>query len=245
MGPSVRDVSGCGPQLAGGPEHAVAGLIADLHPVGRDAGVLQGFQHLRRMVGNVLGHLVQQILVCLPGLRNVLAGRVGEEVAVMEIDHQRHLRFRGAGGEFHDIVLAAPAAGRVHPYAETDGVDSLFFQDVQDIGLRPIAELERAAVLFHLRHPGDVGALGEGGRGDGLGRNYGIGLHGRDRIRSGTVAGGREKGGDGQDDSCAFHGFNSHRSVLLRGRSGRGGRPPRPNRRCRRRRGRPQGYRGP
>ena len=94
------------------------------------------------MVGDVPGHLVQIVLVGRPGLGNVLAGRVGEEVAVVEVHHHGKTGLVSPGSQAHDVVLPAPATFGIHPDAETYRIDSHLFQHVHDIGLRAILPLE-------------------------------------------------------------------------------------------------------
>jgi hypothetical protein len=98
-------------------------------------------------------------IVILPrgGLR--LLARIGPGVAVVKIDHDAKAHRLGALGHFHDVVLAAPAAFRVDPDAEADGIDSLVLQDLQAIlGLSVVAVKWRAG-RFHFRQPADVGAF--------------------------------------------------------------------------------------
>ena len=74
-------------QLAGRIDHPSPGLVPDLDPVDRHARRLQGLENFPGMGGDQGGHLVGIGLVLFPGRRGLLPGRVGEEIAIMEVDH--------------------------------------------------------------------------------------------------------------------------------------------------------------
>ena len=105
-------------------------------------------------------------MVC-PGLRYVLASRVGKEVAVVEINHQACLGIglhRPFCKEYH-ILLTAPASIWIHPYAKPDSVLLFPEHKVHDVLGAAGSVLPGLSVMLHLGCPADVGADNEGGFG--------------------------------------------------------------------------------
>ncbi len=62
-----------------------------------------------------------------PGCRDVLLLRVGPPVGIVEVDHHLHPEFFGAACHLQHILLGAPPATGVHPYAEPDSVHPVIF----------------------------------------------------------------------------------------------------------------------
>ena len=90
------------------PQHTVRCLIAHLHPPWADTVVLEQCEHLYGVCPESLQHgLVRHLLPCL---RDILLGRVGPPVRVVEINHYVHPERLGPQRLDEDILLVAPVA---------------------------------------------------------------------------------------------------------------------------------------
>ena len=144
------------------PDHALPRLVAHLHPTGLYALVFQCLQHVARVVGHGFLQFVHR--VAGPCRRLVLATRIGEEVAVVEVDEQAQSLLVGASGLGQHVGLVAPCAVgllRVHPHAQADGVHANLLHQRHHLGLLAGGVVESFAVGFHLATPADVGTAGK------------------------------------------------------------------------------------
>ena len=140
--------------LPGRPEHAARGLVADLDPGRRDAGLLQGVQHVAGMIGHGVAQLRQREI--LPCGRLVLLARIGPGIAVVEVNHDLHAQILGANGLGHHVFLPAPSAFRIDPHAKPDGIYAETLEQRHAFHLTAVARPELAPVVLHLRHPAHI-----------------------------------------------------------------------------------------
>ena len=143
------------------PQHAAVDLVAHLHPGDGDAVVLEIFEDALGVVVDVGIELSHGMTG--PGGRFGLLARVGPTVAVVEVDHDAHALRGGALGLVEGVAAIVPAALRVHPHAQADGVAAHVFEQLDEVG--GLA----GCILKHLRRvgggllidPADIGALGQ------------------------------------------------------------------------------------
>ena len=140
-----------------GPEEAVGGLVAHLYPTGLDAFGLQGGKDVFGMIGQQ--DLDLFVALATPGGGDILLLGIGPEVAVVEIDHDGHIQFPGSPGFHQQVLLAVPVTvpGRIHPYAEADGVQPQFLHQGRTLPFLPFPIVEFEPVGFVLGGPANIG----------------------------------------------------------------------------------------
>ncbi len=153
-------------RLALVPQHAAIDLVADLHPADGDAVVLEIFEDALGVavdIGVELGDGVAG-----PGGRLGLLAGVGPAVAVMEVDHDAHALRGGALGLVQGVAAIVPAAGRVDPHAQANGIAADILEQLDEVGgvAGCIAKDLRRIVGGLLIEPADVRAFGDALRAD-------------------------------------------------------------------------------
>ena len=153
-----------------------------------------------------LAQLIQVVFVRLPIGRYLLAGRIGKEIAVVEVYHQVQSGGFHLLGHGQDVFFPAPAAVGINPHAKAYGVEATVFQNIQKRRFRAVFLLELDATGLHLGSPGDIRPLGKGihhrcrrVRGRRIWRR------GRFRRRREIVSSTRKGGHKGQQEKQFFH----------------------------------------
>ena len=113
------------------------------------------------MIGQVLLHFFERM--SLPRSRDVLLGRIGPPVAVMEVNHHLHAEGFGTLGLDQHIFLVAPIVmlRRVYPYTKTDGIHTVFLHQGCTFTLLPFIIIESMSFRLHFSGPTDVGTFVE------------------------------------------------------------------------------------
>lgn len=153
-------------RLALVPQHAAVDLVAHLHPADGDAVVLEVFEDALGVavhIGVELGNGVAG-----PCRRLGLFARVGPAVAVVEVDHDAHALRGGALGLVQGVAAIVPAAERVDPDAQANGVAADILEQLDEVGgvAGCIAKDLRRIVGGLLIEPADVRAFGDALRAD-------------------------------------------------------------------------------
>lgn len=130
------------------PKHAVIGFVADLDPFGMDPRHGQSGQNRGRVDAHGLGQLGHGVVGPSRGLG--LVSGIGPGITVMKINQDTKSHALSLDRLGHHIRLVAPAARRIDPNPQADGVDALFLKDGEAPHGNAGAVLEGTAISDHL-----------------------------------------------------------------------------------------------
>ena len=101
-----------------------------------------------------LFHLL--IVQILPGRRDILLGRIGPPVTIVEVNHHCHPLRLGTKSHHEHILLAAKVVFGINPYPQTHGIQSEFLHQHGILALLALGIIEFPAPGFQCRCSTDI-----------------------------------------------------------------------------------------
>ncbi len=141
------------------PKHPRTDFITYLNPLGSNSCRFQRIKYIGSMAGD--GFLQVGQVQSFPCSRLMLLSRVGPPVTVMEVYHYIHTQPCGTLGFRHQIGRIAPVIMffGIEPYSESNRIQAQILHQLKTIGLHTGGIVEFHTLMFHLRHPTDVGTF--------------------------------------------------------------------------------------
>ena len=85
--------------------------------------------------------------------------RVGEEIRIMDVDHESESLFGGTSSEGEHVLFVAPSGGVVDPDTEPYGVHACFAEQLHALAFGSCFVSEEDGVVLHFAQPTKVSSF--------------------------------------------------------------------------------------